>query len=104
MCHEAAQTGWRDGKEAAGDMMRLCPFGPVQDSRRSRADRDVSQSESVTSATSAADDDDNEGSNEEENPEDSEGQDSERNLCMKRTQTNMYTQMDKHPCVYLPDK
>ncbi|KAJ8275776.1 hypothetical protein COCON_G00075280 [Conger conger] len=44
-----------------------------QDSRRSRADRDVSQSESVTSATSAVDDDDNEGSNEEENPEDSEG-------------------------------
>lgn len=45
-----------------------------QDVRRSRADRDVSQSESVASTTSAADEEDNEGYNEEENPEDSEGQ------------------------------
>ncbi|XP_023688841.2 nuclear receptor corepressor 1 isoform X1 [Paramormyrops kingsleyae] len=44
-----------------------------QDVRRSRADRDVSQSESVASTTSAADEEDNEGYNEEENPEDSEG-------------------------------
>uniref|UniRef100_A0A8C9T7R4 Nuclear receptor corepressor 1 n=1 Tax=Scleropages formosus TaxID=113540 RepID=A0A8C9T7R4_SCLFO len=44
-----------------------------QDSRRSRVDRDVSQSESVASTTSAADEEDNEGSNEEENQEDSEG-------------------------------
>ncbi|KAL4608779.1 nuclear receptor corepressor 1 [Arapaima gigas] len=44
-----------------------------QDSRRSRVERDVSQSESVASTTSAADEEDNEGSNEEENPEDSEG-------------------------------
>ncbi|KAI1902904.1 hypothetical protein AGOR_G00021110 [Albula goreensis] len=44
-----------------------------QGSRRSRADRDVSQSESVASTASAADDEDNEGSNEEENPDDSEG-------------------------------
>ncbi|KPP67859.1 hypothetical protein Z043_113504 [Scleropages formosus] len=47
--------------------------GEVEDSRRSRVDRDVSQSESVASTTSAADEEDNEGSNEEENQEDSEG-------------------------------
>ncbi|XP_069040617.1 nuclear receptor corepressor 1 isoform X9 [Lepisosteus oculatus] len=44
-----------------------------QGARRSRGDRDVSQSESVASTISAPEDEENEGSNEEENPEDSEG-------------------------------
>lgn len=44
-----------------------------QSSRRPREERDVSQCESVASTVSAQEDEDIEASNEEENPEDSEG-------------------------------
>lgn len=45
----------------------------VLQSRKPREERDVSQSESVASTVSAQEDEDNEVSNDEENPEDSEG-------------------------------
>lgn len=45
----------------------------LQASRKPREERDVSQCESVASTVSAQEDEDVEASNEEENPEDSEG-------------------------------
>ncbi len=50
-------------------------------SRRPREERDVSQCESVASTVSAQEDEDIEASNEEENPEDSEG--AENSLIQK---------------------
>jgi len=53
-----------------------------QSSRRPREERDVSQCESVASTVSAQEDEDIEASNEEENPEDSEGNFSGKETCM----------------------
>lgn len=53
-----------------------------QSSRRPREERDVSQCESVASTVSAQEDEDIEASNEEENPEDSEGNFSGKDTCV----------------------
>lgn len=53
-----------------------------QSSRRPREERDVSQCESVASTVSAQEDEDIEASNEEENPEDSEGNFSGKKTCV----------------------
>lgn len=58
-------------------MLCLC-----QSSRRPREERDVSQCESVASTVSAQEDEDIEASNEEENPEDSEGNFSGKKVCV----------------------
>lgn len=58
-------------------MLCLC-----QSSRRPREERDVSQCESVASTVSAQEDEDIEASNEEENPEDSEGNFSGKDTCV----------------------
>lgn len=57
----------------------LCLY---QSSRRPREERDVSQCESVASMVSAQEDEDIEASNEEENPEDSEGNFSGKETCV----------------------
>ena len=55
-----------------------------QSSRRPREERDVSQCESVASTVSAQEDEDIEASNEEENPEDSEGNFSGKESCAQK--------------------
>lgn len=75
-----------------------------QSSRRPREERDVSQCESVASTVSAQEDEDIEASNEEENPEDSEGNFSgkETRVCTERSPC-FVLMMCSESCVPLND-